>query len=185
MKKLLIGILVASIILMPILAMADDSAPLGENKGLVSNLLLVFGDLLTEELINQLRVQGYGYGEIAIICIIATESGKSLEEVINYAEENDLGWGEVASYFGVKLSKLGLTINKKDRGESGGLEYLLREAKRLSNKEQVQQQTRQQTQQYNQQQTTQVQQQIQQQIHQQTQTGQQEHKEQHGHSGRK
>lgn len=115
MKKLLIGVLVASIILMPILAMADDGVPLGENKGLVGNLLLVFPNLLTEELINQLRAQGYGYGVIAIICVIATESDKNLEEVISYAEENDLGWGEVASYLGVKLSKLRLTIKKVER----------------------------------------------------------------------
>lgn len=185
MKKLLIGILVASIILVPIIAIASEGSPTGENRGIVSNLLLVFPNLLTEELINQLRAQGYGYGEIAIICIIATESGKSLQEVINYAKENNLGWGEVANYYGVKFSKLGITINQRDRGESAGMNYLLKEANKFSNKEQIQQQTRQQTQQQNQQQANQIQEQIQQQIQQQTQSGHQNQGEQHGPGGRK
>lgn len=179
MKRLLVSVLVASMLLMPILAVADES------RVMVNNLLTVFPNLLTEELINQLRNEGYGYGEIAIICIIATESGNSLQDVINYAKENNLGWGEVANHYGVKFSKLGLVINQKDRGESAGMSYLLREVNRLSNKEKVQQQTRQQTQQYNQQQTNQVQEQVQQQVHQQVQTGQQNHTEQHGPSGGK
>ncbi|MBC7320400.1 hypothetical protein H5T89_07120 [bacterium] len=181
MKKLLVGVLVASMLLIPILAIADEGSLVGENRVMVNNLLLVFPNLLTEELINQLRNEGYGYGEIAIICIIASESNTSLQDVINYAKENNLGWGEVASYYGVKFSKLGLVINQKDRGESAGMNYLLRESNRLSNKEKVQQQTRQQTQQYNQQQTSQVQEQVQQQV----QVGQQNHREQHGPGGGK
>lgn len=177
MKKLVAGVLVVSILLLPVLALADEGTEL-ESRKMEETLLSVFNSLLTLDIIRQLRSEGYGYGEIAIICLIASQSGKSLEDVINYAKENNLGWGEVANYFGVKLSKLGLVLNQKDRGESAGISYLRREMNRLSDKGQVQQQTQQQTHQQNQQENQQVQLHIQQQTQQHIQEG-------HGPSGGK
>ncbi|MGC8970752.1 MAG: hypothetical protein ACP5K2_00950 [bacterium] len=175
MKKLVVGILVVSILLLPVLALADEETGL-ESRKMVDTLLSVFSNLLTEEMINELRAQGYGYGEIAIMCLIASQSGTSLTDVINYAKENNLGWGEVANHFGVKLSKLGLVLNQKDRGESAGISYLRHEMNKDSDKGQIQQETQQQIHQQNQQENQQVQLHIQQQTQQHIQEG-------HGSSG--
>jgi len=135
MKRLVVSILVVSLLLAPIIVSAQEDDTTVENGMMVNILLSAFPNLLTENLIRDLRADGYGYGEIAIICIIASQSGKDLTEVINYAKENNLGWGEVARYFGVKLSKVGLVINPQDRGDSAGIMYLLRERYRVSNAE--------------------------------------------------
>lgn len=175
MKKLVVGILVVSILLLPVLALADEETEL-ESRKMEETLLSTFSTLLTLDLIRELRSEGYGYGEIAIMCLIASQSGTPLTDVINYAKDNNLGWGEVATYFGVKLSKLGLVLNQKDRGESAGISYLRREMNKVSDKGQIQQQTQQQTHQQIHQQNQQENQQVQLHIQQQTQQHiQQEH----------
>jgi len=133
MKKLVIGFLLVSMILVPMFVSAQQGDTAVENRMMVSSLLSAFPDFLTEDIINQLRAQGYGYGEIAIISVIATQSSNNITDVINYAKENNLGWGETANYFGVKLSRIGLYINPKDEAEISGMNYLLRQRYQLSN----------------------------------------------------
>ncbi len=135
MKRLVVSILVVSLLAVPIIVSAHEDDVTVENEMMVNILLSAFPDLITEDLIRDLRANGYGYGEIVIICIIASQSNTGVTDVINYAEANNLGWGEVAKYFGVKLSKVGLVINPQDRGDSAGIMYLLRERYRLSNAE--------------------------------------------------
>lgn len=131
MKRLVIGLIIVSIVLMPVVVSAQ-----GENleSGMMANTLLsAFPNLLAQDLIQQLRNQGYGYGEIAIMCVIASQSNNSLTDVINYAEGNNVGWGEVASHFGIKLSKIGLTLHSSNSTEDSAISYLLRERYGLSN----------------------------------------------------
>lgn len=145
MKRVIVSIILVAFLLVPLSISAGEGSSSTEGRKIIDSLLTVFSNLLNEDLINQLRSQGYGYGEIAIICIIATQGDTSITDVINYAKENNLGWGEVAKNFGVQLSKIGLQINSKDANEAG-LNYLYRERYRHSEEERLNQQTQSQSQ---------------------------------------
>lgn len=144
MKRVIVSIILVGLLVIPFSVFAEDSQPL-ESRKIIDSLLTSFPNLLNEDIIAQLRAQGYGYGEIAIICIIATQGNTSITDVVNYAKENNLGWGEVAKNFGVQLSKIGLQINSKDANEAG-LNYLYRERYRHSEEERLNQQTQSQSQ---------------------------------------
>jgi len=127
MKRLIVLILIAGVMLYTGPAVSADSNSL-ENKVIVKALLDAFPTFLTAELIDELYNSGYGYGEIAIMCAIATRNGNiSLDDVKDYVISNpELGWGEIAKYFGVNLSKLG-TYHRldKDNLRRAAIEYLL------------------------------------------------------------
>lgn len=138
MKRFIVGILLVSLLLVPVFVSADESSTT-ETRTIIESLLSVFPDL-TLDLISELRAQGYGYGEIAIICIIASKSDNTLTDVINYAKENNLGWGEVAKHFGVELSKVGIYINSQKKVDDAGLKYIARERHRIEENAQNQNQ---------------------------------------------
>ncbi len=63
------------------------------------------------EMIEELRDQGLGYGEIAIIQLLQERSGKTIEEILSLFREGK-GWGEIASILGVDFSGIGEFVSQ-------------------------------------------------------------------------
>jgi hypothetical protein len=66
-----------------------------------------FGDLQT--LVQQMRADGLGWGEIIMVLHLATVSGKSVDE-IRAMRDAGMGYGEIARTLGIHPGELGKAV---------------------------------------------------------------------------
>ena len=67
-----------------------------------------------EQAIVNLRMEGYGYGEISHALVVSEKSGKSLDE-ITALRNSGMGWGEIAKKYDLKLGTINAEAKKVEK----------------------------------------------------------------------
>ncbi|MFZ5753514.1 MAG: DUF5667 domain-containing protein [Bacillota bacterium] len=66
---------------------------------------------LTKELVQQLRAKGWGWGEIAMVSVMAKKAEKNVSDIVALRDKG-LGWGEIARELGVKMKDVAKGLGK-------------------------------------------------------------------------
>jgi hypothetical protein len=69
---------------------------------MIAGCLAAFFDVPMTDVVT-LHSEGYGFGEVAIAYFLASDSGLTLEEILEL-REGDMGWGEIAQMLGLPPS---------------------------------------------------------------------------------
>jgi hypothetical protein len=119
MRSTLVAFVVAlALITLPFVASAQN----GGDAVIRAKIEAIYGEDITDldEVIDQLREAGLGWGEIIMVLHLASLSDEDVEDIMAM-RDGGMGWGEIARALGVDPSELGRSVAAvMSEGKAGG-----------------------------------------------------------------
>jgi hypothetical protein len=117
------GIIVAVVMALALVALPFvASAQSGGDALIRAKIEAIYGEDITDldEVIDQLREAGLGWGEIIMVLHLASLSDQDVEDIMAM-RDGGMGWGAIARALGVDPSELGRSVAAvMSEGKAGG-----------------------------------------------------------------
>lgn len=143
MNKKLLVLLLASSLVSPLAAYAEDSAGTAtqtatqeSSSDSMAQLKEKYG--FTDEQIKAMQDSKISESQFSMVGALSKESGKSVEEVMKMRTEQKMGWGKIAKELGVAPKALGQSVSSMHRQDDLEVKKEKRDAREARKEERKQ-----------------------------------------------